>query len=92
MAAIVQGDPLVPATMIGAQASAEQLEKILSYIDIGKREGAGVLAGGPRDQLPGDLAGGYYVKPTVFKGQNKMRILQEQIFCPVGVGHDVQVR
>ena len=81
--AIVQGDPLDPATMIGAQASAEQLEKILSYIDIGRREGAEVITGGARNQLPGDLAGGYYVKPTVFKGHNKMRIFQEEIFGPV---------
>src|SRR6516165_3435060 len=82
--AIVQGDPLDPATMIGAQASSEQLEKILSYIDIGRQEGATVLTGGSRNELPGDLAGGYYVKPTVFRGHNKMRIFQEEIFGPVG--------
>jgi aldehyde dehydrogenase len=81
--AIVQGDPLDPTTMIGAQASSEQLEKILSYIDIGRQEGAEVLTGGARNVLPGDLAGGYYVKPTVFKGHNKMRIFQEEIFGPV---------
>jgi len=81
--AIVQGDPLDPATMIGAQASSEQLEKILSYIDIGKQEGGEVLTGGGRNELAGDLAGGYYVKPTVFKGTNKMRIFQEEIFGPV---------
>jgi aldehyde dehydrogenase len=81
--AIVQGDPLDPATMIGAQASSEQLEKILSYIDIGKQEGAQVLTGGAKNELPGDLAGGYYVKPTVFKGHNRMRIFQEEIFGPV---------
>ena len=81
--AIVQGDPLNPATMIGAQASQEQLEKILSYMDIGRQEGAEVLAGGERNQLGGDLAGGFYVKPTVFKGHNKMRIFQEEIFGPV---------
>ncbi len=81
--AIVQGDPLDPATMVGAQASSEQLEKILSYLDIGKQEGAEVLIGGARNELPGDLAGGYYVKPTVFKGTNKMRIFQEEIFGPV---------
>ncbi len=81
--AIVQGDPLDPATMIGAQASQEQLEKILSYLDIGRQEGAQVLAGGERNQLGGDLAGGFYVKPTVFKGNNKMRIFQEEIFGPV---------
>ncbi|TIV02901.1 MAG: aldehyde dehydrogenase [Mesorhizobium sp.] len=81
--AIVQGDPLDPATMIGAQASSEQLEKILSYFDIGRQEGAEVLTGGEQNHLPGDLAGGYYVKPTVFKGHNKMRIFQEEIFGPV---------
>ncbi|MRX36763.1 aldehyde dehydrogenase [Aminobacter sp. MDW-2] len=81
--AIVQGDPLDPATMIGAQASSEQLEKILSYMDIGRQEGAELLAGGERANLPGDLAGGYYVKPTVFRGHNKMRIFQEEIFGPV---------
>jgi aldehyde dehydrogenase len=81
--AIRQGDPLDPATMIGAQASTEQLEKILSYLDIGKQEGAKVLAGGERNALGGDLAGGYYVKPTVFFGHNKMRLFQEEIFGPV---------
>ncbi len=83
VAAIKQGDPLDPATMIGAQASSEQLEKILSYFDIGRQEGAEVLIGGERNNLPGDLAGGYYIKPTVFKGHNKMRIFQEEIFGPV---------
>jgi aldehyde dehydrogenase len=81
--AIVQGDPLDPATMIGAQASGEQLEKILTYFNIGREEGAEVLAGGARNELPGDLAGGFYVKPTVFKGHNRMRIFQEEIFGPV---------
>ncbi|WP_315783553.1 aldehyde dehydrogenase [Bradyrhizobium sp. SZCCHNPS1003] len=81
--AIVQGSPLDPATMIGAQASAEQMSKILSYIDIGKNEGAQLLIGGERNVLGGDLAGGYYVKPTVFKGHNKMRVFQEEIFGPV---------
>src|SRR5215471_6012384 len=81
--AIVQGSPLDPATMIGAQASSEQLEKILSYIDIGKKEGAEVLIGGERNTLGGDFAKGYYVKPTVFKGHNKMRVFQEEIFGPV---------
>ena len=81
--AIKQGDPLDPATMIGAQASNEQLEKILSYIDIGKKEGAELLTGGGRNELEGDLAGGFYVKPTVFRGHNKMRIFQEEIFGPV---------
>ncbi|CAD5294175.1 aldehyde dehydrogenase B [Bosea sp. 62] len=83
VAAIVLGDPRDPATMVGAQASGEQLEKILSYIDIGRKEGAEVLIGGERNQLPGDLAEGYYVKPTVFRGNNRMRIFQEEIFGPV---------
>ena len=83
VAAIRQGNPLDPNTMVGAQASGEQLEKILSYIDIGRQEGAEVLAGGERNALDGDLAGGYYVKPTVFKGHNRMRIFQEEIFGPV---------
>ena len=83
VAAITQGSPLDPSTMIGAQASSEQLEKILSYIDIGRKEGAKVLIGGERNHLKGDLAGGYYVKPTVFEGTNKMRIFQEEIFGPV---------
>jgi aldehyde dehydrogenase len=81
--AIRQGDPLDPSTMIGAQASSEQLEKILSNFDIGRQEGAQVLAGGARNELPGDLAGGYYVKPTVLKGHNRMRVFQEEIFGPV---------
>jgi aldehyde dehydrogenase len=59
------------------------MEKILSYLDIGRKEGAQVLAGGERNALPGDLAGGYYIKPTVFKGNNKMRVFQEEIFGPV---------
>jgi len=83
VAAVKQGNPLDPTTMIGAQASSEQLEKILSYIDIGKQEGAKLLCGGERNILDGDLEGGYYVKPTVFEGNNKMRIFQEEIFGPV---------
>jgi aldehyde dehydrogenase len=83
VAAIKQGDPRHPATMIGAQASNEQMEKILSYIDIGKQEGAQLLTGGTRAMLPGDLSGGFYVQPTVFHGNNKMRIFQEEIFGPV---------
>jgi aldehyde dehydrogenase len=78
-----QGNPLDTETMIGAQASTEQLDKILSYIDIGKQEGAQCLLGGERNILEGDLAGGYYIKPTIFKGHNKMRIFQEEIFGPV---------
>ena len=81
--AIKQGNPFDPATMLGAQASSEQLEKILSYLDIGRQEGAEVLIGGERAWLDGELAGGYYVKPTVFKGHNQMRIFQEEIFGPV---------
>ncbi|MCY9787263.1 aldehyde dehydrogenase family protein [Nocardiopsis sp. EMB25] len=81
--AIVQGNPLDTGTMVGAQASNDQLEKILSYIDIGVQEGAKVLAGGGRADLGGDLSGGYYVEPTVFEGRNDMRIFQEEIFGPV---------
>jgi len=80
---IVQGNPLDTATMIGAQASNDQLEKILSYIDIGKKEGAKVLTGGGRANMKGALAEGYYVEPTIFEGHNKMRIFQEEIFGPV---------
>jgi aldehyde dehydrogenase len=81
--AIKQGNPLDPSTMIGAQASHEQLEKILSYFDIGQQEGAEILTGGKRSLLEGDLAEGYYVQPTVLKGHNKMRVFQEEIFGPV---------
>ena len=80
---IKQGNPLDQSTMIGAQASNDQLEKILSYVDIGKKEGAKLLAGGERAKLNGELAEGYYMKPTVFQGHNKMRIFQEEIFGPV---------
>jgi aldehyde dehydrogenase len=80
---IKQAHPLDPTTMLGAQASNDQLEKILSYIDIGKKEGAKVLTGGNRAQLQGELKGGYYVEPTIFTGTNKMRIFQEEIFGPV---------
>jgi len=80
---IKQGHPLDAATMIGAQASNDQLEKILSYFDIGRKEGAKVLAGGERNVLEGELKDGYYVHPTVFEGTNKMRIFQEEIFGPV---------
>jgi aldehyde dehydrogenase len=83
VAAIVQGDPLDPATMVGAQASGEQMEKILGYFEIGRQEGAEVLTGGARAELPGDLAGGFYVQPTVFRGDNRMRVFQEEIFGPV---------
>ena len=80
---MVQGNPLDLDTQVGAQASNDQLQKILSYIDIGKQEGAKVLVGGERNVLDGDLAEGFYVSPTVFEGENSMRIFQEEIFGPV---------
>jgi len=81
--AIKTGNPLDPQTMLGAQASTDQLEKILSYLDIGKQEGAEILTGGKRLEQSGDLAGGYYVEPTIFAGRNAMRVFQEEIFGPV---------
>lgn len=83
VASIRQGNPLDPATMIRAQVSTEQMEKILSYIDIGRQEGAECLIGGGRASIPGELSDGYYIQPTVLKGQNNMRIFQEEIFGPV---------
>jgi aldehyde dehydrogenase len=83
VAAIKQGSPLDTDTMIGAQASQMQIDKIGSYLELGKQEGAQVLIGGGLAQMSGDLAGGYYVQPTLFKGHNKMRIFQEEIFGPV---------
>ncbi len=80
---IRQGNPLDTETMMGAQASAQQMDKITSYLELGKAEGAQVLCGGDRAQLGGDLAGGYYIQPTLFKGHNKMRIFREEIFGPV---------
>ena len=80
---IVQGNPLDTDTTMGAQASREQLEKILSYLDIGRQEGAKVLTGGERTVLDGDLADGYYVAPTILEGDNSMRVFQEEIFGPV---------
>lgn len=77
------GHPLDTETMMGAQASTEQMEKIMSYLEIGKQEGAELLAGGDRNYLEGELSGGYYIQPTIFKGHNKMRIFQEEIFGPV---------
>ena len=79
----IQANPLDTDTQVGAQASNDQLEKILSYIDIGKQEGAKLLLGGDRVDLGGDLTDGYYVAPTIFEGQNSMRIFQEEIFGPV---------
>jgi aldehyde dehydrogenase len=81
--AIVEGNPLDPNTMLGAQASNDQLEKILSYFDIGKKEGAKVLTGGKRRVHEGELSEGYYVQPTILEGHNKMRVFQEEIFGPV---------
>jgi aldehyde dehydrogenase len=78
-----QGNPLDTDTQVGAQASNDQLEKILSYLDIGRQEGARTLVGGGRAELGGDLAGGYYVQPTIFEGRNGMRIFQEEILGPV---------
>jgi aldehyde dehydrogenase len=83
VAAITQGHPLDPKTMLGAQVSQEQLDKILGYVELGKQEGAQCLTGGERNMLGGELRKGYYVKPTVFRGHNKMRIFQEEIFGPV---------
>ncbi len=81
--AVKQGNPLDTETMIGAQASNDQLEKILSYIEIGKREGARLATGGARAELGGELSEGFYIEPTVFEGENSMRIFQEEIFGPV---------
>jgi len=83
IAAIKQGDPLDRETMIGPQVSTAQLEKIESYVKIGRDEGAEVLIGGHRRGLNGPLAGGYFFEPTVLKGHNKMRVFQEEIFGPV---------
>jgi aldehyde dehydrogenase len=80
---IRQGDPLDPSTQLGAQVSTAQLEKIEDYVKIGLDEGAELLIGGKRTALDGDLEGGFYFEPTVFKGHNKMRIFQEEIFGPV---------
>ncbi|TCV05644.1 aldehyde dehydrogenase [Sphingobacterium alimentarium] len=81
--AIKVGDPLDPTVMMGAQASKIQKDKILSYIKLGKEEGAEVLTGGDENNIGQGLEDGYYIKPTLFKGHNKMRIFQEEIFGPV---------
>ena len=81
--AVKGGSPLDAATMIGAQASSEQKEKIMSYIKLGQEEGAELLTGGSLRSLDGELANGYYIEPTILKGNNKMRIFQEEIFGPV---------
>jgi aldehyde dehydrogenase len=80
---IRMGHPLDPNTMLGAQASRDQYEKILSYLDIGRQEGATVRSGGSPARLGGELEGGYYIEPTIFEGHNRMRIFQEEIFGPV---------
>ncbi len=81
--AIVQANPYDSSTMVGAQASNDQFEKILSYIKIGKEEGAKVLTGGAACKLEGELAKGFYIQPTILEGHNKMRVFQEEIFGPV---------
>ena len=81
--AIKVGNPLDGTVMMGAQASNDQYEKILSYLKIGREEGAEVLVGGEKQTFDGELATGYYIQPTLFKGHNKMRIFQEEIFGPV---------
>ena len=81
--AIIQGDPRDMATMVGAQASKEQQDKIMSYLNIGREEGAEVLVGGDAARFNGELSNGYYIQPTILKGHNKMRVFQEEIFGPV---------
>jgi acyl-CoA reductase-like NAD-dependent aldehyde dehydrogenase len=83
VAQIKRGDPLDTDTMVGAQASQQQFDKILSYLEIAKEEGAELLTGGGVETLQGDLAGGYYIQPTLLKGHNQMRVFQEEIFGPV---------
>lgn len=80
---IKRGNPLDTETMVGAQASQEQFDKILSYLAIGKEEGAQLLAGGGVEQISDELGGGYYIQPTLFKGNNQMRIFRDEIFGPV---------
>ncbi|WP_421862008.1 aldehyde dehydrogenase family protein [Motiliproteus sp.] len=82
-AKIVRGNPLDTNTMVGAQASQEQYDRIMSYLEIGRQEGAEVLMGGNAAKVGSGLDGGYYVEPTLFKGDNKMRVFQEEIFGPV---------
>ena len=83
IAAIKQGDPLDTDTQLGPQVSAQQIEKIASYVEIGRNEGAEVLIGGERTDVGGEFADGYFFQPTVLKGDNKMRVFQEEIFGPV---------
>ena len=83
VAQIKRGDPLDTETMVGAQASQQQFDKIMSYLEIAREEGAQVLTGGDAERLQGELAGGYYIQPTLLKGDNRMRVFQEEIFGPV---------
>lgn len=80
---IKRGDPLDTDTMVGAQASQQQFDKILAYLEIARHEGAQVLTGGEVEKLSGDLSAGYYIQPTLLKGNNRMRVFQEEIFGPV---------
>ena len=80
---IKRGNPLDTETQVGAQASQEQFDKILSYVEIGKQEGAQLLMGGGIEQLGPEFNNGFYIEPTLMKGNNKMRIFQEEIFGPV---------
>lgn len=80
---LIQANPLDMKTQVGAQASSVQFEKICSYLDLGKKEGAKLLCGGAPAEMSGDLSGGFYIRPTIFEGHNKMRIFQEEIFGPV---------
>jgi aldehyde dehydrogenase len=80
---IKRGNPLDTETMVGAQASEQQYDKILSYLKIAQEEGAELLTGGAAERLEGDLSSGYYIQPTLLKGHNKMRVFQEEIFGPV---------
>ena len=77
------GDPFDLNTQVGAQASSEQFDKIMSYLDVAKQEGASVIFGGEKRQMDGAYSNRYYVEPTAFKGDNSMRIFQEEIFGPV---------
>jgi aldehyde dehydrogenase len=81
--AIVQENPFQTSTMLGAQASQEQFDRIMNYLEVGQKEGAKVLTGGDRKAMNGDLKNGFYIQPTVFEGHNKMRVFQEEIFGPV---------
>lgn len=80
--AIRQGNPLAADTALGAQVSNEQMTRILGYVETGKSEGAELIEGGERVSPGGELDGGYYVSPTIFKGRNQMRIFQEEVFGP----------